>query len=342
MGTPQVTWLPPSAPEEMPHVICLCHRAQLAIFFYQGITGQIIVFHLHPDFPEIFGDFPYFHHHLGWVFSCFRSRANLTRRYQVEPFRPFQGPRMLASSPPVDDVKINFQPKKNTFICHQNASLGTLRVKSKVCWNNGMFHGNEPNVGRYALKCLGMLKIIPSWVLRVHLPMPFFRHFWVNEFPFSLLVGDGQDSRKEGTGYFCDKASFLIKPSEYLATGWWFFTNPFEKYAQVKLGENLPQLGVKITNIRNHHLDNYCMSWWKYRYFPSPNHLILHATLLILHGASCYTTTTYIWKSACYVFSKQRSKGREILHRTCVRKCLGTWSNMMQKPLHFDISLLII
>ena len=27
-------------------------------------------------------------------------------------YRPFQGPRMLASSPPVDDVKINFQPKK--------------------------------------------------------------------------------------------------------------------------------------------------------------------------------------------------------------------------------------
>ena len=87
-----------------------------------------------PRFPWNFRGFPLLFTTIWGENSCFRSRANLTRRYQVERnYRPFQGPRMLASSPPVDDVKINVQPKKNTFLCHQNASWVVWLVKSKVC-----------------------------------------------------------------------------------------------------------------------------------------------------------------------------------------------------------------
>jgi len=36
-------------------------------------------------------------------------------------------------------------------------------------------------------------------------------------------------------------------------SSWWFFTNPFDTYATVKMGETLPQgSGVKIKNISNH------------------------------------------------------------------------------------------
>ena len=41
-------------------------------------------------------------------------------------------------------------------------------------------------------------------------------------------------------------------------TGWWFFTNPFEKYAQVKLYPNALLVGVKIKKkiyLKFHHLD---------------------------------------------------------------------------------------
>ena len=32
----------------------------------------------------------------------------------------------------------------------------------------------------------------------------------------------------------------------FAMSGWWFFTNPTEKYAKVKMGGNLPQVGVNI------------------------------------------------------------------------------------------------
>ena len=38
------------------------------------------------------------------------------------------------------------------------------------------------------------------------------------------------------------------------STAWWLSFNPFEKYANVKMREFLPQIGVKIKNIWNHHL----------------------------------------------------------------------------------------
>ena len=107
-----------------------------------------------------------------------------------------------------------------------------------------MFHGNEPNVGRYALKCLGMLKSIPSLGPTSPSPHAVFSALlsqWVSFFPIG-----GRWTRFPEGGYwvlFVTRLFFLIKPSEDLATGWWFFTNPFEKYAQVKLGSSSPIRG---------------------------------------------------------------------------------------------------
>ncbi len=36
-------------------------------------------------------------------------------------------------------------------------------------------------------------------------------------------------------------------------SSWCFFTNPFKKYAQVKMGSSFPSFGVKIKHVWNHH-----------------------------------------------------------------------------------------
>ena len=42
-------------------------------------------------------------------------------------------------------------------------------------------------------------------------------------------------------------------------TSWWFFTNPFEKYA--RQNGNLNQIGMKINNVWNHHLEFKCFAF---------------------------------------------------------------------------------
>ena len=116
-----------------------------------------MIFH-QPRFPWNFRGFPLLFTTIWGEFTRVFGRYNLTRRYQVEPFAPFRAPGCWLRHHRWMTWKIYVQPKKNTFLCHQNASWVVWLVRSKVCWNNGMFHGNEPNVGRYALKCLGMLK----------------------------------------------------------------------------------------------------------------------------------------------------------------------------------------
>ena len=40
-------------------------------------------------------------------------------------------------------------------------------------------------------------------------------------------------------------------PTSHLLSSWWFFTNPSEKYAQVKIGIISPTFGMNIKKILN-------------------------------------------------------------------------------------------
>ena len=53
--------------------------------------------------------------------------------------------------------------------------------------------------------------------------------------------------------------TFLPSPS--CTSGWWFFINPFEKYAQVKMGSSSPRLGVKNKKYLSYHHLEYLRIW---------------------------------------------------------------------------------
>ena len=62
--------------------------------------------------------------------------------------------------------------------------------------------------------------------------------------------------------YIFNPASFFSAMLVYRSVVGGFFPHPFEKYAQVKIGSSSPGIGVKITCMWNHHLEDPWIYVW--------------------------------------------------------------------------------
>ncbi len=116
-----------------------------------------------------------------------------------------------------------------------------------------------------------------------------------------------QQKNAENVGFLEDVSKIFLG-----ITGWWF--QPIWKYYRSQIG-NLPQIGVKIKNVWNHHLDNFDAS------------ILSLSVLWTIQSLQSYLSPWFLENEAPYPILLDQ--GRDLLEKNLSKCWLGSLESWM-------------